>query len=220
MYARKARPTPAPRFDRPCDPGKDPILAPVTPASHDPADATFAPAYKPIARGLHWLIALALHLTIPVGLMMVMPGWARPAQDAMFVFHKNIGVVILILMVLRLVYRLFNPPPPLPASLPAPQRLAAEATHWALYLLVFVMAVSGYIRVKAGGFPLEGLDAIGVPSLVPRDDALAGTAKTIHATTRYALIAVILMHVGAAAFHGIVKRDGVFSRMWPRRRAA
>jgi len=195
-------------------------LAPDTPSSAAVAGSSAAtPAYTPVARGLHWLVALALIATIPVGLLMVMPGWARPTQDAMFVFHKNIGVVILILMILRLFYRLLNPPPPLPASLPAPQRLAAEATHWALYLVVLVMAVSGYARVKAGGFPLEGLDALGVPSLVPRDDVLADRAKTIHSTARFALLALIFLHVGAAAFHGLVRRDGVFSRMWPRRAA-
>lgn len=190
-------------------------MAPVTPSGRAVASPP-SPAYTPVARGLHWLVALALLATIPVGVLMVMPGWPRPTQDAMFIFHKNIGVVILILMVLRLFYRLLNPPPPLPASLPASQRVAAEATHWALYLVVFVMAVSGYVRVKAGGFPLEGLDALGVPSLVPRDDELAGRAKAIHATARFALFALIFLHVGAAAFHGIVKRDGVVSRMWPR----
>ena len=196
-------------------------MAPVTAPNPAPAGSTApGPVYPPVARGLHWLVALALIATIPVGVLMVMPGWARPTQDAMFVFHKNIGVVILILMILRLVYRLLNPPPPLPASLSAPQRLAAEATHWALYLVVIVMAVSGYVRVKAGGFPLEGLDALGVPSLVPRDDVLAERAKTVHATTRFVLFALIFLHVGAAAYHGLVRRDGVFSRMWPRRAVA
>lgn len=188
-------------------------MAPDTPSS------AAAPVYTPVARGLHWLVAVALIATIPVGLLMVLPGWARPTQDVMFVFHKNIGVVILILMLLRLFYRLLNPPPPLPASLSAAQRLAAAATHWGLYLVVFVMAVSGYVRVKAGGFPLEGLDALGVPSLVPRDDGLAERAKAIHSTARYALLALIVVHVGAAAYHGLVRRDGVFSRMWPRRAA-
>lgn len=175
------------------------------------------PAYKPAARAMHWLAALLILSTIPVGAMMVEPGWPRATQNTMFIFHKNIGVVILLLVVARLVFRLLNPPPPLPESVPPMQRLAAEGTHWALYGLLVVMAVSGYVRVKAGGFPLEGLDALGLPSLVPRSDALAETAKWVHATARIPLVLLILAHIGAAAFHGIVKRDGVFSRMWPRR---
>ncbi|MFN3970209.1 MAG: cytochrome b [Gemmobacter sp.] len=175
-----------------------------------------ATAYKRPARALHWFVALAVLATIPVGALMVEPGWPRPVQNAMFVFHKNLGVVILMLMVVRLAYRLANPPPPLPAALPAMQRRIAGATHAALYLLVFVMAVSGYVRVAAGGFPLEGLDALGIPRLVPRSDALAASAKAVHAYARLPLVALILAHVGAAVWHGVVRRDGVFARMWPR----
>lgn len=174
-------------------------------------------AYKPPARAMHWLAALLILSTIPIGNLMVQEGWPRSTQDTMFIFHKNVGVVILLLVLARLVYRFMNPPPPLPDSLPPMQKLAAEATHWALYGLLLVMAVSGYVRVKAGGFPLEGLDALGLPSLVPRSDALAETAKAIHNTARIPLVLLILAHIGAAAFHGIVKRDGVFSRMWPGR---
>ncbi len=175
-----------------------------------------AAAYKPFARVLHWVMAVLILSTIPVGTLMVMPGWSRATGDAMFIYHKNVGVILLILLVIRFVYRLMNPPPPLPASVPPLQQMAAHATHWGLYLLVLVMAVSGYVRVKAGGFPLEGPDALGIPSLVARNEAVANTASMVHYWTRFVLILFILMHVGAALFHGIVKRDGVFSRMWPR----
>jgi cytochrome b561 len=146
---------------------------------------TTGAAYKPVARGLHWIVALVVIATIPVGVLMA--------------------------------YRLANPPPPMPASVPPFQKLVAELVHWALYALLFIMAVSGYVRVAAGGFPLEALDALGVPRLVPRSDALAETAKWIHGTARIPLAALIAAHVGAALFHAVVKRDGVFSRMWPGR---
>lgn len=142
-------------------------------------------------------------------------GLARSTQDAMFIFHKNVGVLILLLMVVRLAYRLAVPPPPLPASVPQWQQRISGITHKLLYLLVFVMALSGYIRVVAGGFPIESLDALGVPRLAPRSDNLAETAKAVHSLTRFALIPLILLHIGAALFHGVVKRDGVLSRMIP-----
>lgn len=175
--------------------------------------------YKPFARAIHWLMALLIIATIPVGQMMVMPGWSRETGNALYIFHKNVGVVLLLLLVIRLVYRLMNPPPPLPASVPPLQQMAAGLTHLGLYGMIAVMAISGYVRVKAGGFPLESLDALGIPSLVPRSDALGNTASQVHFYARFLLILLILAHVGAAAFHGIVKRDGVFSRMWPRRGA-
>jgi cytochrome b561 len=176
---------------------------------------TTASAYRPPARVLHWLIAILLLATIPIGVTMTTEGLARSTQDAMFIFHKNVGVLIFLLMTARLIYRLAVPPPPLPASVPDWQRRIAGITHGLLYLLVFVMAISGYIRVVAGGFPLESLDALGVPRLAPRSDSLAETAKAVHSTTRWVLIPLILLHIGAGLFHGIVKRDGVLSRMLP-----
>ena len=100
-----------------------------------------------------------------------------PIQDPLFIFHKNAGALLIVLLALRLVWRATHRAPPLPDSLPTIQKFAARATHVALYLLLIVMAVSGYVRVRAGGFPVELLDAIGVPNFVPRDDELAQTAK-------------------------------------------
>lgn len=173
--------------------------------------------YRAPARLMHWLTVLLVFSTIPAGVIMVQEGLARPTQNALFMWHKNIGVVILLLVLVRLIYRAANPPPPLPSSISSTQAAIAGLTHWGMYGLLIVMAVSGYIRVKAGGFPIEYLDALGVPSLVPRSDALEQIAQTVHFWARFPLVALILMHVGAALMHGIVKRDGVFSRMWPGR---
>lgn len=172
-------------------------------------------SYRPAAKLLHWGLALLILSTLPVGAIMVQQGIARPTQDMLFIYHKNVGVLILLLMLVRLVYRLVNPPPPLPDTIPNTQKRIAEATHWALYTLVFVMAISGYVRVVAGGFPIEALNWLGAPPLVPRSDALAETAKAIHFWTRFALVALILAHVGAALHHPVIKRDGVFGRIWP-----
>jgi cytochrome b561 len=171
-------------------------------------------AYRPTARALHWITAVLVLCTFPAGVVMLQKGLNSQLRDALFIFHKNVGVVILLLVALRLIYRVASPPPPLPESVPAWQRSAAFATHALMYLLLIVMAVSGYIRVKAGGFPLEGLDALGVPALVAKDEAIARTAQAVHGTVRFALFALILIHIAAAAWHGIVRRDGVFSRMW------
>lgn len=166
-------------------------------------------------RALHWIMAVLVLLMIPAGLVMVQPGLDRGLQNTLFIFHKNAGILLLLLLMLRVAMRLRHPAPPLPAAMPGWQRLAAGATHGALYLLLLAVPVAGYIRVKAGGFPIESVDALGIPSLVPRSDALADTAKLAHRALGLAMGGVIAAHVGAALFHGIVKRDGVFSRMWP-----
>jgi cytochrome b561 len=171
-------------------------------------------AYSAPARLMHWITAILVLATMPAGLVMVQDGLARPLQDALFVFHKNIGLVILILVAARLLYRAVVPPPPLPASVATWQRQVSAVVHGLLYLFLIVMVVSGYIRVVADRYPLEYWDAIGLPPLVPRDPALAKTAQAVHGTARFGLALLVAMHIGAALFHVIVKRDGVFGRMW------
>lgn len=170
--------------------------------------------YDRMSRILHWLTALIVLAMIPAGLIMTNVD-DRAVQDPLFIFHKNAGALLLVLIAIRLVWRATHKAPPLPDSLPRAQKFAARATHVALYLLLIVMAVSGYVRVRAGGFPVELLDAIGVPNFIPRDDALAATAKSIHARAKFGIGIFIALHVGAAAYHGLVRRDGVVSRMWP-----
>ncbi|NIA72083.1 cytochrome b [Pelagibius litoralis] len=173
--------------------------------------------YRTTARSLHWIVALAVLATIPVGQWMTTEGLERSLQDSLYIFHKNAGVLILLAVVLRLVYRAVYPPPPLPATVPDWQRRASAVSHLTLYALLIVMGVSGYIRVKAGGFPIEMLDALQVPSLVPRSDSLAGTAKAVHSYARLVLVAFIVLHIAAALYHAVWLKDGVFSRMWPLR---
>jgi cytochrome b561 len=84
----------------------------------------------------------------------------------------------------------------------------------ALYGLLLVMAISGYIRVRAGGFPIEMLDALGVPGFVPRSDALAQAAQRVHGVARFPLMALIVLHIAAGLKH-LIARDGVFGHIWP-----
>ena len=170
--------------------------------------------YSTPTRWLHWLTAAVVIATLPVGGIMTTEGLPREVQNALYIFHKNVGVVILLLVAARLIVRAKTPTPAMPASMPNWQKTAASVSHAALYLLLIVMAVSGYVRVRAGGFPIEMLDALGIPTLVPRSDELAANARWVHSTARFALAAFIVLHIGAALHHGLMKRDGVFSRMW------
>lgn len=177
--------------------------------------ATPQTQYRGPARLIHWTMAALVLASIPVGVLMIQDGLSRSFQNSLFIFHKNAGVLLLILIVVRIAYRLTHPPAPLPSDLPPWQHKIAGLSHIGLYGLLLLMPVAGYIRVKAGGFPIESLDALGIPSLVPRSDALAEVAKTVHYFGSYAIGGLIAMHIGAALFHGIVRKDGVFSRMWP-----
>lgn len=171
--------------------------------------------YSTPARLFHWGMALLILATIPAGLIMVQSGIGRSLQNALFLYHKNVGVMLLVLVVARLVWRGLNPAPKLPADLSPLQAKAAAATHGLLYTLMFIVPLAGYVRVRAGGFPIESLDALGLPTLVPKSDALAALAKSVHYYAGIAIIAVLAVHIGAALYHRFVRRDGVLARMWP-----
>jgi len=171
--------------------------------------------YATTARLFHWIMALLVIAMIVAGWLMVQEGLSRTLQNRLFIFHKNVGVLVGLLAVLRIAYRLLTPTPPLPAHLPAWQARAAAASHTALYILLIVMPVAGYVRVIAGGFPIEALNAVNAPFLVPKSEALADTAKAVHFYGAWAISLVLGVHVLAALQHGLLKRDGVFSRMWP-----
>jgi cytochrome b561 len=172
-----------------------------------------ATRYGRPARLFHWIGALIVLTMIPVGLWMVQQGLPRSLQNTLYIYHKNIGVLALALVVVRLGWRLIR-------GAPAPtgqawQRRAAALSHTGLYVLLFVLPLSGYVRVRAGGFPIEALDAMGVPALVPRSDALADTAQALHYWAGLALMALVALHFAAALYHALIRRDGVWQRMWP-----
>lgn len=170
--------------------------------------------YAALTRFLHWLVALMVLTTIPIGVIMLIEGLPRARQDLLFILHKNGGVIILLLVAVRIVWRIVYPAPRLPAEMPRWQVVAAGAAQWALYGMLLVMAISGYIRVTAGGFPIEMLDSIGFPRLIAPSETLAQTAKTVHANARFVLVALIILHTVAGLRH-LFLRDGVFSHIWP-----
>ena len=174
-------------------------------------------SYSTAARWLHWSMAVLVLMMIPVGFLMVQEGLPRTLQNNLFISHKNTGVLLLVLIVIRILYRWLNPPPSPAAHLPDWQVRVSKITHGLLYALLFVMPVAGYVRVRAGGFPIEALDAMGVPALVPKSEALAGFAKAVHSYGASAIAALVVLHIAAALQHGLIKRDGVMSRMWPRK---
>ncbi|MEL6587004.1 MAG: cytochrome b [Pseudomonadota bacterium] len=176
--------------------------------------AISATSYKVPAKILHWSMGLLVLAMIPVGFLMIQEGLSRSLQNSLYIFHKNTGVLLLVLIVIRIVYRLRNAPPPEPDHLPAWQVKVAGLTHGVLYALLLLMPLTGYVRVRAGGFPIETLDAWGIPALVPKSDALASVAKSIHFYGGWAIAILVALHVGAALQHGLIKKDGVFSRMW------
>jgi cytochrome b561 len=169
------------------------------------------------ARILHWLMAAMIVTMLFVGVGMVASVSER--HDWLVRLHKPLGIAILLLAAIRLAVRLRHPPPPLPADLPAVQKLAAHASHWLLYVLMFALPLVGWGMLSAGGYPVMLTSSLRLPAILPANAVLFAVLRHLHAWLAVVLLVVFLGHLGAALYHGVVRRDGVLrSMLWGRGR--
>jgi cytochrome b561 len=171
--------------------------------------------YPATSKLLHWLVAICVLTTAPVAIAMVLVG-EGPIQDALYNFHKSLGVLILVLMVLRLVNRLaVGAPIPDPAIEPW-QRTVSSIVHTSLYVLLLAMPVVGYIANSVYGAPTPFFGLFDLPPIAAKNEELATTLFTIHRWVGWLVIVLVLTHVGAALYHHFIRRDNVLKRMLPR----
>jgi cytochrome b561 len=167
--------------------------------------------FSPAARLLHWLMALLIltMLFIGVGMVATVSGW----HTRLVGIHKPLGIAILVLAIVRLSVRIRRPPPPLPADLPAPQKLAAHASHWLLYALMIAMPLIGWAMLSAGGYPVMLSSSLRLPPIWPFDPAAFAVLRHLHTWLGLLLFLTFLAHLAAALYHGLIRRDGVLSSM-------
>ena len=168
--------------------------------------------YTAIARLFHWSTALLVLVMIPIGIVMANVN-VGPAQDTLYHLHRSIGVVLLPLVLARLLYRMSHPPPPLPARVPAGQRRIAHATHCALYGLLLLQAMVGWIATSAYRAPILVFWLFELPPIWPVDRPLSESLFAVHRVMGFALLILIVLHIGAALFHHVVLKDNVLRRM-------
>jgi cytochrome b561 len=171
--------------------------------------------YPATSKLLHWLVAACVLSTAPVAIAMLRVN-EGPLQDILFHFHKSIGVLILVLMVLRLINRLVVGAPIADPAIEPWQKVLSAVVHTLLYVLLLAMPVVGYIANSAYGAPTPFFGLFELPPIVGKNEALATQLFTLHRWTGWLLIILVLMHVGAALFHYFIRRDKVLQRMLPR----
>jgi cytochrome b561 len=170
--------------------------------------------YTRTAIALHWLLALLVVATFPLGVAMAdMP--LSPQKLKFFSDHKWIGVTVFALAVLRLLWRLGHAVPPLPATIPQWQHRASQGAHGLLYLLLFAIPLSGWTYSSAAGVQTVYLGLLPLPDLLAPDKGLAASLKGVHFALNAVLFVVFFVHVCAALKHHFVDRDTVLARMLP-----
>ena len=170
-------------------------------------------AYHPVAKALHWLTAICVLGLLGVGLWMVgLP--ISLLKLEVYAWHKWIGLSVLGLTVARLAWRWRSPPPPLPAGVTDWEKRLATIAHRVLLALLVAQPLVGWTMSSAGGVTVYWFGYLHLPDLVPRDQLLFATLRLAHETLAYTLIAVVTLHVLAVVRHDILRRDGIFRRMW------
>jgi len=169
--------------------------------------------FTPVQRLLHWVMAICILTMLFIGV-----GFAStitPKYIPLLATHKTLGMAILVLALIRLGVRLRYGAPPLPADLPQPMRLAASLSHYALYALMIGMPLLGWAMLSTADYPVVLYGNIWLPRILPRNDTLHTLLWDAHFYLAFAFYALILLHVAAALFHALIRRDGVFESMAP-----
>jgi cytochrome b561 len=168
--------------------------------------------YSTPAIVLHWLLAALIVFMAGLGWWM-MTVEHEPGGDQWIALHKSIGLIVFTLVLLRLLWRLFHKPAPLPAAVPRWQRSLSHVTQVLLYGVMVVLPLTGIV---GSAYSRLGLAFFGTPiALVAAPDR--PTAKQFfgyHEILVWVLVALVVLHVLGGLKHLLVDRDEVFGRMW------
>lgn len=188
------------------------------------------PTYTPVARGLHWLIALLIFIQLPLGFYMAyrgneMPGVNEKGEpvkgvwDALTGFlyssHKLIGLTVLALVAVRLLYRLTRGAPKSDPTVPPALTGLSHLVHWALYALLLAVPIIGYTAISYGDY----LDVFGIhlPAITVKNEDLSKEIFEWHETGAVLILVFVALHILAAIYHRFVRGDRVVERMVPKR---
>lgn len=165
-----------------------------------------------VTRALHWVTALLVLTAIPIGL------WIANAEFSLailpfFARHKTLGILVLFLIISRILWHRFTPPPvSLPHGIAWQDRLA-RWVHLAFYILLVAMPLSGWIASSATGIDTVVFGIWTLPAIAPASETWENIGFLVHGILGKVLIALIILHVGGALFRTVVKRDGTLARM-------
>lgn len=180
--------------------------------------------YGTVAIAFHWTIAALVLANILLGLYFADLPRSDPNKFELTQLHKSIGLTVLTLSVLRVLWRMANPIPALPADMGPLLRITARSTHYLLYVLIVAIPLSGWMLVSSSplGFPTQYFNLFEWPNLwflsdLPRPEkiALRHSFDQIHVFLAWSAIVLIPIHVSGALYHHFIRRDDILKRMLP-----
>ena len=168
--------------------------------------------FTALSRLLHWTMAAMVLTILGIGLAMVasLADYHVPVS-----IHRPLGIAILILVAVRFLNRLLNPPPPFPPSMSRLEGLAAWATEMAMYGLMFVLPLVGWGMLSAARYPIVLFGTVHLPFILPHNAMLYAVLRKAHTILAYLFLLTFFAHFAAILFHTLVVRDGIIKRMAP-----
>jgi cytochrome b561 len=168
--------------------------------------------YHPIAILIHWLMAGVILVTWSIATVISdMP--LSPTRITGYSWHKWLGVTILFLVIMRMLWRGFYPPPKFTIVMPLWQKRVMQLTHISLYILMITLPLVGWLMSSAKGFSVNYFGLFELPDLVEKNKELGIFLKETHEILANILVGLVLIHVFAALKHQLIDKDGLLSRM-------
>jgi cytochrome b561 len=176
---------------------------------------------NPIRKLLHWIIAIMVIAMIPAGLIFtnfdnkpaIESLFGEGSFDQFFNMHKSIGLTVLALMGVRILAMLLWPAPEHSPPLGFFARFFGKATHGALYALLVLVPVLGWMGVSAFPAPLPVFGLFDAPPIAPENREMSKYVLWLHGLGAFAIAALVIVHVSAGVWHRSVRRDTVFNRV-------
>jgi cytochrome b561 len=171
--------------------------------------------YGAIAKLCHWVTLGLILVALPLGF--VIQHVKDDSKMGFYALHESAGLTILFVALARLAWRWFSPPPSQRNDMPKLLRTASTAVHHALYGMLILQPILGFMATNAWGFPMRGATAylgfIEFPKFMEAWEALAKILSLLHSIGGWLLVVLIALHVGGALFHHAIRRDGTLMRM-------
>ncbi len=182
-----------------------------------PMPDTQVEIYTPTARRFHWWTVALILVQVPLGLYMAYRGNVQGIFDDLtnnlYSSHKLIGMIIFLVVLARLAYRLTHGAPADEPTLEAWHKGASHFNHWGLYLLLLATPIAGYIGISQ--YPALNIFGSRLPGIVAENQEAASRTFLIHFYLALVLVAFVAIHVAAALYHYVIRKDNVVTRMLP-----
>jgi cytochrome b561 len=171
-------------------------------------------SYGSVSQCFHWLIAVGIITMLALGFIASNTEQKKWAGQLFWV-HKSLGLTLLTLMLMRLLWRLYNTAPDYGPHIKRWQVMAAKSLHWGFYVVLFAMFTSGWITTSTGKHGVSFWGWFDATLPMTRSKATHHLSGDWHTALAWVIIGLIVVHVLAACKHHFVDRDDVLKRMLP-----